>query len=386
MAKFISAKFTGDRFANKRLPAEFLPDLFQYTELISKLAEHLYKQNNNRTRIPAEVKEKFKLSMNGLRPGSAIADFIDDEVVEAEVVAAGNRNDEYVLLGLARDMVNDIIASPDAANLPEDFPVELLSYFAKLGRSIAVGESILFDNSGEFQEGGRVIKFDTTVRSRLSPVRLPYKKSLVFTGRVDNISNSKETITFEKFGDRLFYTTKLPKAFEEEFRDAHHFYKDRDVRFFCLATFSPDGSVNRIDKLQHAIIQTRDGIKMIPDSNSKLTEIKELGEGWADGDGRAYTATEIAQTEALLSAILVTPNVPSPYIYPDPDGLISFQWDLGHWNISCDLLFRDNQIKIHAMNMDTNEVKTESLDVIEASAKSIIEFLADFTTIEVHNV
>jgi hypothetical protein len=383
MAKFISAKFTGDRFDNHRLPAEFLSDLYQYTELITKLAAHLYKYNNNRTTVPAEVRGRFKLSMNGLRPGSAIADFVDDS---AEETVDEQRNDEHVLLGLARDMVNRIITNPDMNNLPLEFPKEYLSYFPKLGKSITVGESIVFDNSGEFIEGGQVIRFDTNVRNRLTPVKLPYKKSFVFTGRVDNISNSKETITFGNFDAKVFYTTKLPKAFEDEFRDAHHNYKDRDVRFFCLATFAPNGSVTKINKLQHAIIHTADGIEMIPDAYSKLTQIEELKEGWADGDGRAFTPDEISKTRTLLDALLSNQTVPSPFIYADPDGIISFQWDLGHWNVSCDLNFQEDEIIIHAMNMDSNDIKNDSRDIIVESGADLIEFLSELTTIEVINV
>ncbi|MCO5054669.1 hypothetical protein [Thermomonas sp.] len=57
----------------------------------------------------------------------------------------------------------------------------------------------------------------------------------------------------------------------------------------------------------------------------------------------------------LVAIITTETGVPTPYIYPLPDGSITAEWTRGDWEISATVTLPSLAIELHALNVETDE-------------------------------
>ena len=373
MSKFISLKFSGDTFLGHTLPIKFLKDVQIYAELIQKLAIHLRKKNLGRSRVDSEFRSAINLELKASRPGSYVEDLVRSLPAEySETVAEADE------LSLARDMVNAIFRTGTLAAIPTDFPDELRGSFAKLGMNLKEGESILFDNTGEFELPDNVIAFTPHVRRNLTNNNKNYDDACAFKGILDGFTVSTSRVSILDISKTFVVSGIVPKQLKEFLRDIHRKSEYHEVKLYGIAEYYSDGIPKQFRKIQHLIIYGNETITMIPEIEDQIKDIQALPENWDQGYGRSFTEAELNYCRDLVLEICKEENeLPSPYIFPSSDGFLTLQWEIGFWNITCNIVSGAASFEAHAYNSATDVEEIGTISEANA-ANDVIEFLKKF--------
>jgi hypothetical protein len=111
----------------------------------------------------------------------------------------------------------------------------------------------------------------------------------------------------------------------------------------------------------------------------RLKEIENLKPEWfGPNDGVEFSQSDTNITLSLISYLVEINDIPAPYIYPLPDHEITLEWDMGPWNVNCDIVFDNNIVKVHSMNMKTEIVETLEVTPIKENINVLGIFLLKF--------
>ncbi len=69
--EFVRVRFAGGRFESHSIPFDVLPDLAAYSDLIVEMAKHIYRQRNDRVRVPRGFAESFQLGLFEVKRGNS---------------------------------------------------------------------------------------------------------------------------------------------------------------------------------------------------------------------------------------------------------------------------------------------------------------------------
>ena len=86
----------------------------------------------------------------------------------------------------------------------------------------------------------------------------------------------------------------------------------------------------------------------------RLDEIGRTAEGWYSPGNPAPFPDAIARMRLLISIVISDIGVPSPYIYPLPDGGVTAEWSRGSWEISATIETANLILELHALNVETD--------------------------------
>jgi len=64
---------------------------------------------------------------------------------------------------------------------------------------------------------------------------------------------------------------------------------------------------------------------MIP-VQQQLESLASLGDRWLEGAGETYAPESLQWAETLIAGILAAFELPTPYIYPTPEGAFRLEW------------------------------------------------------------
>ena len=65
-----------------------------------------------------------------------------------------------------------------------------------------------------------------------------------------------------------------------------------------------------------------------PDIDTRLDALRGLQRGWLDGEGEPIPEAHLATVREALHRLTADAPIPSPYIYPTPDGGLQAEWDM----------------------------------------------------------
>ncbi len=66
---------------------------------------------------------------------------------------------------------------------------------------------------------------------------------------------------------------------------------------------------------------------------TQIASLKGLSPGWLDGEGTAYDPAALDWLARLLKGILDGFRLPTPYLYPTPEGLARLEWSTSRWEV-----------------------------------------------------
>src|SRR5262245_17430359 len=102
------------------------------------------------------------------------------------------------------------------------------------------------------------------------------------------------------------------------------------------------------------------------DVGARIEELRQLKLGWLDGkglppahDGLAWLSAEFARS--------YPDELPSPYLFPTPEGRILVEWALKPWSPSLEVDLAAKRGEWHALNLDTDDESTKELDLANAA-------------------
>lgn len=353
--EFLSPRLVGDRFSGHAIPLEVLKDLSVLEELIVEVAKWHYKQDNpERKRIPKGFADEVSLKVTEIDEGSAIPKIVlAIAATSSSLFPVDHR--EYFEKARA-----SIVEAVDCAEKQQPVTGLLsdnhLAYFDRIGRSLRDSESLEL-NYPDTNRPARLNKATRRYLTLAASSTQGYTEEVRIRGRVFEADQEKE-----QFNLRLMDGSRIPAPIQPEHLDTildafNTFKKGSRVVIEGVARYDRrSGRLIKLESVEH--ISVLDDM----DIGARLEEFKLLKNGWLEGKGRAPKNEHLDWlTEALES--FYPDDLPSPYLYPTPEGGVQAEWTSGDLEASLEIDLGKRSAVWHLLNMETDDESEAEFDL-----------------------
>lgn len=352
---FLNPRLVGDRFHDHAIPLEVLKDLSVLEELIVEVAKWHYKQDNpERKRIPKGFADEISLKVTGIDEGSAIPKIVlAIAATSSSLFPVDHR--EYFEKARA-SIVEAVDSAEKQLPLTGVLSDNHLAYFDRIGRSLRDGESLEL-NYPDTSRPARLNKATRRYLTLAASSTQGYTEEVRIRGRVFEADQEKE-----QFNLRLMDGSRIPAPIQPEHLDTildafHTFKKGSRVVIDGVGRYERRSSrLIKLESVEH--ISVLDDM----DIGARLEEFKLLKNGWLEGKGRAPKSEHLDWlTEALESSY--PDDLPSPYLYPTPEGGVQAEWTNGDLEASLEIDLGKRSAVWHRLNMETDDELQAELDL-----------------------
>jgi hypothetical protein len=364
---FTTLIFRGPRFTEAAMPVEALPELAAYRELLLAVAKSLYQRDNpTRQRLPKGFEASFRLVLDKVGSGSAVPNVARVVAPDEESTAFGPVD----YFERARDLVQLAIA---AANSDGVFPTEItpdsLARFGAFGRTLGDDDSIIVAPPGQ-RDGAR---YDKQVRRKL--VLLASKTY------EDNVSLIGEVRAADK--DTEGFALRTPDGRKIEVRTSSIFFRlalqslheSALVRVRGTGLYDQDGTLQKITRVTDVGLaedddepRTRPGCPT--QVEAQVRSLAGLPPGWFDRESPSFNPDQLEWLSKLLRGLLDGFDLPTPYVYPTPDGDARLEWSAPRWEVITTINLGSKTADVHATRIDSEEVHELPIGLQEPGAES----------------
>lgn len=98
------------------------------------------------------------------------------------------------------------------------------------------------------------------------------------------------------------------------------------------------------------------------DVRGRLDELRQLEDGWLDGDGKAPGSDELEWLAAGFDRYYPD-DLPIPYLYPTSEGGVQAEWSLSDNEISIEVNLVTHQADWHRLDQETHVDYVRELDL-----------------------
>ncbi len=265
----VTLKFTGERFDDLSLDLLVLQELINYQNLIIKTAKELWFQRNpGRIRLPKNFEEALVLKFNCIEEGSSEIPLLAIIPDEQEITESNT---------LVEEPIKIITETAERINakkpLPEELPKNIIPDIVALGKTMHKNECLYFSNSK-----GKFIRFSENERDRLSEyIEKRYEDFVTIKGSVKKADFSKNNYEFDLFtDDKLRITVLFDDDKDEIVTEALKKRETIELEVTGKAEFNPDGSIDRIIKVDDMKFIEDDEIQFDPNEKPIWETMLEL--------------------------------------------------------------------------------------------------------------
>ncbi|NTU49721.1 MAG: hypothetical protein HGA87_02295 [Desulfobulbaceae bacterium] len=358
MIEFLKPRLCGERFSQTSIPLEFLKDLAVLEEMIFEVAKWKYLKNHpNRVRTPRGFTDGLELKLTGIEDGSAIP-IISLFISSLTLQGIEPANSYYV--EQARDsIVNAIYAAENHQTTESFLPEKSLSYFDRIGRSLKENEFIEFTTPSN----PITARLSKETRRRLllesSNVR-EFSDDVTIRGSIPQADQDEM-----QFKLLLSDGNKIPgpipnQHFETIIQAFNEFRNGSKVIIQGVGKYNRQNRLISMESIEH--ISLLDPL----DISERLDELKNLNDGWLDGEGTAPNP-EVLNWLSNSFTRYYSAELPLPYIYPTAEGGIQVEWSLPPNDVSLEIDLTTHQGEWHCLNLNTNEEETDTFNLNEGS-------------------
>jgi hypothetical protein len=314
---------SGGRFERDGMPVVALAELVAYQDLVVGVATEIFRSRyRGRQRLPAGFTHRLQLRLQTIERGSAIP-------VLERVPAAGamlTPADEFTE---ARDMIADAVAAvAEGKDLPDGFPRNALVLFNRFGQTLRADETIEL-RSGTASHGPR---YTQEVRRRLVlEHRSSYQDEVHDIAWVSEVDGQHMRCLVRLRGGP---PGPVPAPLDEmTFEPLKAVLEPNGsgppVYISGTGVFDSHRTLTRLDSV-HDIGPVPEELAAL---DSRLSELRETGDAWLDGQGLAPQQAALDKAYATL-AELMRLDVPRPRLYPTVEGGVQAEWTMGPFEIS----------------------------------------------------
>ena len=359
MSEFLRPRLIGARFDDGDIPLEMLSDLSALREIVIEVAKWRYLQANpNRKRSPKGFADGVSFNLTRVEKGSAIPviniQFHPPQSPDApQLPGMPGEFEQYFVE--ARDTVISAIAAAERNELTEvTLPEKYLSYFDRFGRRLRDGESIEFSTSTP-DSPARLTK-ESRRRLVLASHLNEVAQEVNMRGYISEMDQSRKTFEFQLLEGR-----KVGGVIHEHQRHAllevFNSYSDGG-----RAMISGIGKYDQQERL--VSLESIESITILDplDVPSRLYELRELKDGWLDGEGVAPDDNALDWLSRRFDR-LYSDELPLPHIYPTAEGGVQAEWSFSSHEVSLtvDLATREGEWHVLATGTDVEETETLNL-------------------------
>ncbi len=331
----------------------------------------LYRQRvGTRVRVPKGFESSFQIGLARVDGGnSAVALMPRLHVANhgaAQQLLGASANEPSFLGSLypdfdhARSYIDDLIGVVgQTGRVPGDFPFELAGFFNSFGQGLRDDEFV------EMGYGGaKPVRYDTFIRKKIVLSRETTYENALDEQFVLHGGEVGAGVIHVRDVNGAKYDFQPPTEFE--FKKAY----DRAREAVRLVGTGLYDSNERLRRLVSVNVIYSDGGPSQP-FDARLDEIGATPSGWYNDGNPAPSAEAVNSMRIFLSAVALQP-LPSPYLYPLPDGGVAAEWSVGLWEASAEVSVDGLSLSLNAVNSVTMEELNNLLDLKHT------EFMTDF--------
>lgn len=116
-------------------------------------------------------------------------------------------------------------------------------------------------------------------------------------------------------------------------------------------------------------------VSPIPEQILKISELKE---GWLDGEGVEFDRSVLENVSKTLLR-LSEYDIPTPYIYPNPEGSIEVEWPFNSYEVIAEFVENGQVAKLMSINAQTGASVEFSLDVSDSGGDlDFVDFIRKY--------
>ena len=352
--EFLQPHLRGPRFEEGTIPLDILKDLSVLGEMVTEVAKWSFlKDHPDRARSPRGFTDGIEFKLVGLKKGSAVPMINLTSTVESPRFL-----DVWKYLEKARDaIVNAIAAAEQELLVEEHLPEKCLIYFDRIGRSLREGEAIEFPTPSQTTPA-RLTK-ETRRRLILRSSRIQeLTEEVGLRGSIPAVDQDRMTFQLQLAnGHRI--AGPVPVQHLDAIIEAFNGYRDasrvliRGIgkydRQECLVGLESIEQISVLDQL---------------DVPACLEELRELKNGWLDGEGLAPDHNALDWLAKSFDKHYPD-DLPLPHVYPTPEGGVQVEWSLPPSEISLDIDIANQRGQWHELNLNTDKEKEKMLNLAE---------------------
>ena len=358
MTEFLRPRLNGERFHRGTIPLEMLGDLSVLGEMIIEVAKWRFLEAHpERERSPRGFSDGVSLGLRDIEDGSAIPVItLDSDPPQLD----GMPSEYQEYFEEARDVIIKAIDAADREESPAGFlPARYLGYFDRLGRRLREGESIEFAGSSAGR-GARITR-ESRRRLVLSSQMTTISQEVNIRCYIPEVDQDRKSFELRLPGGR-----KLRGSLDEPYRDSiievFNRYQDHGK-----ALIQGIGEYDKQDRLLNLV--SIDNITVLDplDVPWRLAELRDLNEGWLDGEGNAPSHAFLDWLEGQFER-LYPDDLPLPYIYPELSGGVHIEWSIGNIEVGLAISSSDRTGKWHSLDFQTKAGDERSLNLDQADS------------------
>lgn len=369
-------RLIGKRFQNHAIPLDVLKDLTHLESFLIEVAKWKYLQENpERKRVPHGFMDGVSLKMTAIEDGSAMPclefEYEQDNDLQRPLpVPDMPKSGKIIYFEQARDAIINAIDAPSKDKDPTTFlPKNLLCYFDPIGRSLRDDESMEFDP----ENPARPARLDKTTRRKLvlvSSKANEFTEEVTLRGSIPEADQEKMTFELQVIGGPRVKAIIEPQYLQTVLEAFNGYKENVKVLLKGVARFNRYERIDRIESVEQITILEPN------DVGARLEELRQLKKGWLDGKGKAMDPKDLDWLEQKFNA-LYPEGLPTPYIYPTPEGGVSLEWEIEVNDITLEIFFPDRKGQWHCLNLESGEENEEIFDLsIPKGWKALAERIA----------
>jgi hypothetical protein len=205
---------------------------------------------------------------------------------------------------------------------------------------------------------------------------IAYEDDVDLVGQIREADRDKGGFEFTTDDGRRIPVNPTPLFFDVAVR---HLAENDHVRLRGTGLFDASGALQRVTNTLDLIdVGANEAVSGCPTSvNEQIKSLAALEDGWFDQTATKYDETQLAWLESLISAVVSVFSIPTPYIYPTPEGVIRAEWSVPNTEVIATIDVATRGARVVAVR-DVDEVMEESLDFRRAGDESrFVKFLAE---------
>ena len=94
---------------------------------------------------------------------------------------------------------------------------------------------------------------------------------------------------------------------------------------------------------------------------AQLNDLRELQDGWLDGDGKAPSSDSLDWLHEAFECKFPL-DAPEPHIYPTENGGVQAEWSIGPNEITLDIDLETHLGDWHVLEMESDDVSEQTLN------------------------
>lgn len=110
----------------------------------------------------------------------------------------------------------------------------------------------------------------------------------------------------------------------------------------------------------------------------QIQSLRGLGPGWFDAESSPLSDEGLTWLSSLLVPFLPGFELPTPYLYPTPEGHVRAEWSARHWDVYAEFDVTKHAVEVLASRADSDEVGARQLALgVPGAEAQLGRFLAD---------